>query len=56
VKKVVFDADNKTVSWSQGDQIGRIFTHWVTVYFSEIIEILKKYTTFLGDFSTVKVI
>jgi hypothetical protein len=28
----------------------------VTVYFSEIIEILKKYTTFLGDFSTVKVI
>jgi hypothetical protein len=37
-------------SWQQGDQIGRIFDYWVTVYFGQFFRKLQKQTIFLGNF------
>jgi hypothetical protein len=36
--------------WDQGDQIGRIFAHWVTIYFGHSFENKKQYTASLGYF------
>jgi hypothetical protein len=35
--------------WTQGDQIGRIFAHWMAVYFKQFF-LITEVATFLGYF------
>jgi hypothetical protein len=44
------------LQWKQGDQVGRIFAHWVTLYFKQFFENYKSSKHFGLLLATVKAV